>query len=295
MADADIGGIAVTAVSVCSRLLFLSREPALKMKFTVPTFLTLLLAASSAFAQSQPNEGFTQRVQAITSGEERSRQSSLWVMEVHLKPMRLLWVDMKDPETGETNPELFYYICYRAVNRPLVQPAIGDSDPVNRIDPEPGPPIFIPELTLVADDAETKQVFLDQIVPQAQAAINRKERRTYKNSVTIAGAVPEPTEAEPNDENAVYGVAIFRGVDPDYDHFTLYLSGFSNGYEVIEGPNGEDVMQRKTIVQKFWRPGDKFDPDSLEFRFQADPAWIFRPDAKARAEQNSDGQDGAEK
>jgi len=255
------------------------------MKISVLTLLAVLMTAVPAVAQ--PTEGFTQRVQAVTSGEERSRQSSLWVMEVDLKPLRLIWVDMKDPQTGETQPELFYYICYRAVNRPLLQPSAGDSDPLNRIDPEPGPPIFIPELTLVADDADTNEVFVDQILPKVQAAINRKERRTYKNSVTIAGPVPEATEEAPNDENALYGVAIFRGVDPDYDLFTLYLSGFSNGYEVIEGPNGEDVMQRKTIVQKFWRPGDKFDPASLEFRFQSDPAWIFRPDAKERAEANS--------
>ena len=33
-----------------------------------------------------------------------------------------------------------------------------------------------------------------------------------------------------------YGVAMWRGVDPTADRFTIMLSGFSNGYKLVRGP-----------------------------------------------------------
>ncbi len=247
------------------------------LSLTIFAGVSFLSFPSRVFAQG--DEGFNQKVAATTVGNERSRQPSLWVMEVDLKPMRLIWVDMPDPKTGELKPELFYYLCYRAINRPIEIPATRETEPRNRPDPEPGPPFFIPEFTLIPTDTDEKQVFLDAIVPKVVEAINRKERRKFKNSVTIVGAIPEATTEKANDDNALYGVALFRGVDPEIDRFTVYMNGFSNGYEVSKGPDGQPLMLRKTIRQKFWRPGDKFDAESLEFRFDGEPDWIFRPDS----------------
>ncbi len=252
--------------------------------FSLAILAGVTFFATPAQVLAQGDEGFNHKVPATTEGNERSRQSSLWVMEVDLKPMRLIWVDMPDPKTGEVNPELFYYLCYRAVNRPVEIPATRETEPRNRPDPEPGPAFFIPEFTLVPTDADEKQVFLDAIVPRAVEAINRKERRKFKNSVTIVGSIPQATTEKANDENALHGVALFRGVDPKIDRFTVYMNGFSNGYQVSKGPDGEPLMLRKTIVQKFWRPGDKFDAESLEIRFDGEPAWIFRPDSNPTAE-----------
>ncbi|MCA8984310.1 MAG: hypothetical protein R3C12_03335 [Planctomycetaceae bacterium] len=239
--------------------------------------LFALMLPTSVLAQG--DEGFNLKVVAATEGEERSQQSSLWVMDVDLKPLRVIWVDIKDPRTGMVQPELFYYICYRAVNRPIEVPSTRSTEPVNQLDREPGPPVFIPELTLIGMDAEEPAVFVDQIIPEVQAAINLKERRKFKNSVTIAGPIPAPSTDAPGEENALYGLAIFRGVDPAIDHFMLYLSGFSNGYKVGQGPDGEPLLMRKTIQQQFWRPGDKFDTQSREFRVQGEPVWMYRPDA----------------
>lgn len=236
-----------------------------------------LLAPGSLFAQA--SEGFNTKVQATTQGNERIRQSSLWMMEVHLKPLRLIWVDVKDPQTGEVKQELFYYLCYKAVNRPVPPLSESSSQPVNQNDPQPAPPYFIPEFTLVAENQQGQQVILDSIVPEALAAINQKERRQFKNSVTISGPLPAATDAEPDDSNSLFGVAIFRGVDPVYDRYTIYMSGFSNGYQVGEAPDGEPLTLRKTIRQRFWRPGDRFNPTSQEFTFDGEPEWIYRPDS----------------
>lgn len=245
--------------------------------------LGTLVMSSPEQAFAQGDEGFRHKVPATTQGVERSRQPSLWVMEVHLKNVRLIWVDMPDAETGEMKPELFYYLCYRAINRPVEVPAVRETEPQNRPDPEPGPASFIPEFTLVPTDTDDKQVFLDAIVPRVVEAINRKERRKFKNSVTVVGAVPKATTDAPNDENALHGVAVFRGIDPSVDHFTIYMNGFSNSYQVTKGPDEKPIVMRKTIMQKVWRPGDKFDPESLELGFNGEPEWIFRPDANPSA------------
>lgn len=243
--------------------------------------LGLIVAGLPGTVRAQGDEGFTIRVAASAEGEERSRQSSLWVMDVDLKPLRVIWVDIKNPQTGEVEQELFYYICYRAVNRPLEVPTARENEPVNLLDDEPGPPYFIPEFTLIGEDVDPPAVFLDEVIPEVQAAINRKERRTFKNSVSIVGPVPPATAESPSDENALFGVAIFRGVDPAIDFYTLYMSGFSNGYLTGQTPDGEPLLMRKTIVQRFWRPGDQFNPQSRDFRVQGDARWIYRPDAIA--------------
>ena len=72
---------------------------------------------------------------------------------------------------------------------------------------------------------------------------------------------------------------MFRGIDPKTDYFTVYMSGFSNGYKLGPGPNDSQVVKRKTLVQRYWRPGDQFDEEEVEFRVKGDPFWIYRDDA----------------
>ena len=40
---------------------------------------------------------------------------------------------------------------------------------------------------------------------------------------------------------------------------------------------------RKTLVQKYWRPGDEFDQNEREIRGDGEPRWIYRPEDKAAA------------
>jgi len=256
----------------------------MKLFRLIPVLLVLSLALPSGL-QAQSNEGFVQNVSPSTQGDERSRQRSLWVMEVDMKPLRVIRLNQPNPQTGQMEEQLYLYLCYRAINRPVPAPALRETEPQNRIDPEPNPPYFIPEFTLVTTDTPEREIFHDQILPDVQAAINAKERRTYKNSVTIVQPVPKPTEEAPNDGNSLFGVAIFAGVDPGVDRYTLYMSGFSNGYRAVPGPNGQLQLERKTIQQKFWRPGDEFDPNSLEFRFDGEPTWVYRPDEVIKSEE----------
>jgi len=56
------------------------------------------------------------------------------------------------------------------------------------------------------------------------------------------------------------------------------MRGFSNGYEVRKGPDGEDVTWRKTLVQEFVRRGDRYDPHQIEFEHVGSPEWVSLPD-----------------
>ncbi len=304
----------------------------------------------AAPAAAKPLRGFKIRVASQASGEERNQQTDLWVLEVRFKPLRLITLNLTDPKTGKKTKQLVWYLLYRAVNRPL--PTKGDPngvDPQNPFDPSPGKPLFAPEFTLVANDNDGQEIYSDNILPEAQAAIAIRERLPQlKNSVQVVGPIPE---AAKQDNAPVYGVVTWTGVDPRTDFVTIYISGFSNGYRYVRGPvpfgnltkaltdgqvrratavwNGKttqnwtnihDLLEtsktdplkkqaieasnwfyvvkpdasgppanstlwRKTLVQRYWRPGDAIDQDETEFFLKGpndevfEPRWVYRPEA----------------
>lgn len=237
---------------------------------------------SSASAQ-QVTGGFDVTLEPNATGDELRSQTNLWAMQVSFKPMRMILADITDPQTGKKERELIWYLCYKAVNRPLAQQSdASDTAPVNVEDKPPVGPLFIPEFTLVTNDNGRLKLYDDVILPEAQAEILEREQRNgwpkYKNAVAAIGEVPAPTESG-SDENAIYGIAMWRAVDAETDFFTVFMGGFSNGYKVVDGPGGDPLVLRRTIVQEFWRPGDKYDPREVEIRRKGDPVWQYRPDA----------------
>jgi hypothetical protein len=233
---------------------------------------------------AEPTRGFDQVAPSTASLAEQKRQRGLWVLEVHLKPMRLVWVDVPTSD-GQTTREQIWYLAYKAINRPLTGLVDDDTDPVNTLDPEPQKPLFIPELTLVTyDNPETQepvQVLPDLVIPEAVTAINRIESHrpgepVLKDTVSVIQPVPDPAEAG-QDGQWIYGVATWRGVDPNTDFFKVILSGFTNGYEK-KTDDGKEEMYRKVLVQKFARPGDRFDPNQAEFNFSGKAMWEFERD-----------------
>ena len=210
------------------------------------------------------------------------------------------------------------------------------------------PPLFIPELTLITQDGATK-IYADSLIAAAEKVIRGREQRllppgsVLKNSVKIEGAIPEITAPDEKPEKAHFGVAMWRGVDPTADRFTIMLAGFSNGYKLVRGPvtyqtleervkdgkltfsdqiwdgkspwraasetynlfdakkpgpadpeaniwfytttydrvtddEEQPIIWRKTLIQRFWRPGDEFNRQEKEYRFDGDPEWIYQPD-----------------
>ena len=205
--------------------------------------LLAALMGSSAVCSGQvePRKEFPLVAKVVPTGEELSSQSNLWIMEVHFKPMRMLEVTLTNPKTGKRQRENIWYLVYKAINRPLQKKTDAtNTKPQNDDDQEPSEQLFVPVFTLRTDDITdgmpVQEIHQDVILPEAQAAINRREGRNYKNSVEIMQPVPPATPEDQGDENAIYGVVMFRGVDRETDYFTVYMSGFSNGYRYVDGP-----------------------------------------------------------
>lgn len=248
--------------------------------YRLTPLMSLIVATSTAFglletvavAQSRFSEI---KVDSLATGEEIARQPGLWVMEVYFKPLRMIAVDVTNPVTGKKEPKFVWYIVYRAINRPLASPTVTNP-PVNEIDAPVLTAKFIPEFELETLDGEAPRIFRDQVIPEALAAINQRERRTYKNAVTVVQDVPEPLAAGQEGEKYIYGVAMFTGIDADADRYRVYMTGFSNGVQISQAPDGSKSVLHKTIETNYWRPGDRFDQQEPEIRFEGSPRWIYR-------------------
>lgn len=241
-------------------------------------------AQSSAGQKPLLTRGFESVARVNIINEEIVRQPDLWQMECQLKSMRMVWVPSRDPVTGAATQEQIWYLPYRCCRRPIAARAAADVVPRNEFDPAPGPKQFLPSATLVTyDDPKSEvpvQIIQDTIIPEAMPAILRVERAAHKNSVEIAQDVPRAFAETDENQEWILGVFTFRGMNPDTDFFKVIVNGCGNGYEKRTGPTGEPEVWRKVIVQRFKRPGDRYDPSQREFQFVGPPTWVLQPDKK---------------
>lgn len=210
---------------------------------------------------------------SVPSDEELD-QYKVWTLDVYMKPMRMIPVELTDPATGMKKLEYVRYITYRAVPRKPVE-RVDANAPENQFDEPVSPPLFIPEFTLVITDNDRHEEHQDQVIPEALIAINKREKANYKSSVNVVGPIPEVAE-EGAPVNELMGVAMWRGIDPEADRYTVYMTGFSNGYRKTDGPDGTPIVLTKTIVQKYIRRGDRFEQKEAEIELEGDPKWIYR-------------------
>lgn len=235
------------------------------------------------------DRGFAVAIKPYTTGVEVARQLHVWEMEVQMKPMRMVM----SPVPGKKEPQQVWYLAYRALPRPIIKNTVGeDTNPVNTLDPPPGPALFIPQLTLVTyDNRETElpvEIHIDRVLSTAVKKINTIERpdipaRTFLDAVSVVRPVPEPVVATDPDQPWIYGVATWSGADPKSDFFKVIFQGFSNVYEV-RGEGDEKRTWRKVLVQKLTSRGDEFDPTQQEFEFDGKPFWEYQPDKQSKAE-----------
>ena len=247
----------------------------------------LALLTGGMPAQAQENNltrGFTIKPDLAATGEERATQKSLWVLDATFKPMRMIRMDLTNPKTGKKEKTLVWYLVYKCVLRPLERPgSSNDLTPQNAEVPPLGPSLFVPEVVLITNDNGQQTSYPNQIVPEAEVIINKRERRQFKNAVDIIGELPPETAADAKSENAIYGVCVWTGVDPNTDYFTILFYGLSNGYKKVEGPDGKEMTLRKVLIQQYWRPGDQFGQQEQEFRPKGSPFWQYLPDDPEQA------------
>jgi hypothetical protein len=243
---------------------------------TLAVTSTLLLSATVFAQKPTAAPKFSEiRVAAVATGEQLAAQPDLWVMDVYFKPMRQVAIELTDPKTGQKRSKYVWYIVYRAINRPLPE-VVQVNPPVNELDPPVLPSKFVPQFTLMTTDTPEPKLYDDQVIPEALAVIAKRERLPLQSSVSAVQTVPPATAPGTPGEKTIYGVAMFTDVDPEADRYTVFMTGFSNGVRKIEAPDGSTGIQNKTIVTKYWRPGDQFDQREPEIRLDGDPQWIYR-------------------
>ncbi len=223
------------------------------------SFPCLLLAAglglSGLALAGNPNER-TVKPQANVQDKDdiTSPTSRVWVLDFKFKDPRLIKVDI--PGRGQ---RVCWYLWYQVINN------------------TPEPHTFIPDFELVTHDRNT--VHHDQVLPRAQEAIQQIEDPSdylkIKNSVTIA-ATPIPPSRPNATPRAVTGVAIWDDVDPEANHYSIFVAGLSNGWSVTDAPGDKQVIRRKTLQLNFKRVGDRYLQRSEAIKFVPPAQWIYR-------------------
>lgn len=224
---------------------------------------------------------------------------ALWIAEVQFKPPRLLRMPVTDPATGRTDNELVWYMVYRVIPRDYADLAGSEearelllqrlsneaTDPQNDQDEVMAPNLIVPRFVLQTLDEGAQQSYLDEINNQVRDEVLRREfrgrasRLRLLNSIEAISDVKKQVRADDPDalNSAVYGVAVWRDVDPETDFFRIEMYGFTNAYRLMLAEDGSIRIEDKCIVQSFRRPGDRFRQEEVEFRVDGDPEWIYQP------------------
>ncbi len=242
---------------------------------TVLGIAGLIAVSGETEAHAQTLRGGEVRFPAVATGEERTSQSDLWALDIYFKPMRMIPVELTNPKTGQKKLEFVWYIVYRGFHHKL-ETKEADNIPVNELDQPVAPQQFIPEAMLVVTDNDRNLVYPDHVIPQALAAINKREKGNYKNSVNIVGPIPDASTPGSPEDVAIEGVFMWQGINPDANRYSVFLTGFSNGIRKVDGPDGTPIIQTKTIMQKYWRRGDRFEQREFEIVLDGDTQWIYR-------------------
>jgi len=178
-------------------------------------------------------------------------KEGIWVLDFAFKPVRLRTVEV--PGRGRRQ---VHYLYYRVVNR------TGKARPL------------APQFSLVTD---TGKRYEDVVMPLAVRLIQYREDPTIPvlGAVNIMGMIPPSTKEGVDD--AVFGVAIWEGVDPNADGFKVYVRGLSDGQTAVPTPDdGKPSVRYKTLRIDFIRRGDERNLNENEIQLLDPPyEWIY--------------------
>lgn len=185
-------------------------------------------------------------------------REGIWVLDFHFKNPRVMAIDV--PGRGRKN---VWYLWYQVSNQ------TGEKRP------------FVPDFIWVCQDENTAHH--DQVLPFAQGEIRRVEDPDnllgMKNSVTMTQE-PIPVSEEFKDgeriafPKSVTGVAMWDDINPRSTQFSIFVFGLSDGWAVVDGPDGRPIVRRKALQLKFRRLGDEFTKDSSQIKFMGHD-WIY--------------------
>jgi hypothetical protein len=180
-------------------------------------------------------------------------KQGIWVLNFAYKPLRITQVDL--PYKGRRDIHYLYYQVINKTDKPV---------------------LFIPQFTLITD---TGKRYEDAVLPQAVKKIQMREDPDIEDlygAVDVMGMVP-PSSKQGIDD-AVFGVAVWEGVDPKADRLQIFVRGLSNGQRADPSPDGEKpVVRHKALQLDFIRRGDHIDLKEREITLGEPPYdWTYR-------------------
>ena len=179
-------------------------------------------------------------------------KEGIWVLDFSFKPLRIISADL--PGKGRRQ---LHYLSYRIINH------TGQ------------PRTLVPQFTLVDERGQRLE---DAVIPQVVRIIQAREDPTIPllGAVNIMGTIPPSTKEGVDD--AVYGVAVWEGVDPKADRLSIYVRGLSDGYQVVPpaAEGAEPVVRHKTLKIDFVKRGDDRNLTEREIELLEPPyEWIY--------------------
>ena len=180
-------------------------------------------------------------------------KEGIWVLDFSFKPVRLRTIDLTTTGKGR---KVVHYLYYRVINH------------------TDKPRMFVPQFSLVTD---TGQRLEDAVIPQAIPIIQAREDASIPllGAVDIMGMIPPSTKEGIDD--AVFGVAVWEGVDPKADRFSIYVRGLSDGSQDVQPPDGsKPIVRYKTLRIDFIRRGDERNLHEKEIQLNDPPyEWVY--------------------
>lgn len=222
----------------------------------------------------------------VERAKQRDFQFDVWCLEFAFKMPRLIKVpvpvaDAAGQLTLETKQ--CWYLVYRVRNvgwrRTVIDP---DERTELTVETFERPIRFMPHFVLESREALSEDEgitayrgYLDRLVPTAMSAIRQREdqARRFLDSAAMA-----EQELAPGEER--WGVAVWEGVDPRIDSFSIYVRGLTNAIDWKvrddrrdDNPTSLSRETLKSLRLDFWRPGDA--QDEVEEEMSIGYAGIF--------------------
>jgi hypothetical protein len=185
-------------------------------------------------------------------------KEGIWVLDFSFKPVRLRTIDLAGTGNGTSKGrKVIHYLYYRVINH------------------TDKPRMFVPQFSLVTD---TRQRLEDAVIPQALPIIQAREDASVPllGAVDIMGMIPPSTKEGIDD--AVFGVAVWEGVDPKADRFSIFVRGLSDGHQDVLPPpdGGKPIVRYKTLRIDFIRRGDERNLHEKEIQLNDPPyEWVY--------------------
>lgn len=210
-----------------------------------------------------PNYGERPTAPNVSPAKNVHFKHDVWGLDFTFKPVRFLQFKQADGRE-----RLVWYLVYHVRN--------GGEKPF----------LFIPRFSLESHDV--KQTYDERLVPEVVPLIREREdkKRPLLNTAEITGEIP-PSTADA--DRSVWGVAVWEGIDPRTDRFSILVQGLTNTYRWEDPPGayqkgdpiGKGRVYRSQVLKlNFWRPSDTQFQHEEEIRFgipgEVDYEWFYR-------------------